>query len=82
MTIEQLEQANEIKNKIDKLKEFQTVLNAGIISVVAYELNKSSDKVEPKISHLDFNDSEKISDMVRGYVSKKITELEKQLEEI
>ena len=82
MTVEQLNNANEIKNKIDTLKEFQRVLNAGIISCVAYELKPYSDKVEPKISHLDFNDSENISDMVRGYVSKKITKLEKQLEEL
>ena len=82
MTIEQLDKANEIKNKIDKLKEFQTVLNAGIISVVAYELKANTDRVETKISHLDINDHENISDMIGEYVSERIAELEKRLEEL
>lgn len=82
MTIEQLNKANEIKNKIDTLKEFQTVLDSGIISCVTYELKPYSDKVEPKIAHLDINDHRNISDVIREYVSERITELEKQLEEL
>ena len=82
MTIEQLEKANAVKNKIDTLKEFQMVLDAGIISCVAYELKSYSDKVEPKIAHLDIHDHRNISDVIRVYVSERITELEKQLEEL
>lgn len=82
MTIEQLEKANAVKNKIDTLKEFQMVLDAGIISCVTYELKPYSDKVEPKIAHLDIHDHRNISDVIRVYVSERITELEKQLEEL
>lgn len=82
MTVEQLNNANEIKNKIDTLKEFQRVLNAGIISCVAYELKPYSDKVETRIAHLDVHDHRNISDVIREYVSERITELEKQLEEL
>ena len=82
MTIEQLNKANEIKNKIDTLKEFQTVLDSGIISCVTYELKPYSDKVEPKIAHVDIHDHRNISDVIREYVSERITELEKQLEEL
>lgn len=82
MTIEQLNKANEIKNKIDTLKEFQMVLNTGIISCVTYELKPYSDKVEPKITHLDIHDNRNISDVIGGYVTDRIAELEKQLEEL
>ena len=82
MTIEQLNKANEVKNKIDTLKEFQTILNAGIISCVTYELKPCSDKVETKIANLDIHDNTNISDVIREYVSERITELEKQLEEL
>ena len=82
MTIEQLNKANEVKNKIDTLKEFQTILNAGIISCVTYELKPYSDKVEPKIAHLDIHDHRNISDVIREYVAERITELEKQMEEL
>lgn len=82
MTIEQLNKANEVKNKIDTLEEFQRVLNVGTISCVKYELNPYSKKVEPKIAHLDVCDHRNISDMIRGYVSERITELEKQFVEL
>lgn len=82
MTIEQLDKANEVKNKIDTLEEFQRVLNVGTISCVTYELKPYSNKVEPKIVHLDACDHRNISDMIRGYVSERVTELEKQLEEL
>ena len=82
MMVEQLNNANEIKNKIDTLKEFQRVLNAGIISCVAYELKPYSDKVETKIAHLDIHDNGNISDVIGGYVTDRIAELEKQLEEL
>lgn len=82
MTIEQLDKANEVKNKIDTLEEFQRVLNAGTISCVKYELNPYSNKIESKIAHLDVCDHRNISDMIRGYVSERVTELEKQLEEL
>lgn len=82
MTIEQLNKANEIKNKIDTLKELQMVINTGIISCVTYELKPYSDKVEPKIVHLDIHDNRNISDVIGGYVTDRIAELEKQLEEL
>ena len=41
MTIEQLNKANEVKNKIDILKEFKMVLDAGIISCVTYEMKSN-----------------------------------------
>lgn len=82
MTVEQLNKANEIKSKIDTLKEFKMVLDAGIISCVTYELKSNSVKVEPRIAHLDIHDHRNISDVIREYVSERITELEKQFEEL
>ena len=82
MTVEQLDKANKVKNEIDTLKEFQMVLDVGIISCVTYEIKPYHDKVEPKIVHLDIHDHRNISDVIREYVSERITELEKQLEEL
>lgn len=82
MTIDQLNKANEVKNKIDTLKEFKMVLDAGIISCVTYELKPCSDKAEPKIANLDIHDNTNISDVIRRYVDDRITELEKQLVEL
>ena len=82
MTIEQLNKANDVKNKIDTLKEFKMVLDAGIISCVTYEMKSNSAKVETRIAHLDIHDHMNISDVIREYVSERIAELEKQLEEL
>ncbi|OUO77933.1 hypothetical protein B5F53_12030 [Blautia sp. An249] len=82
MTIEQLEIGNKILEKIQKYKDFQKSVNVGIISCVEYELKKDSDIVETHISHLDISDSKNIIDMIGDYISGRIKELEKQLEEL
>lgn len=85
MTIEQYEKANKIVGKIKKLKEFKTVLcqcSTGII-IVAESLYYPNDRAFiEKESRLPLGDFPDLQDFISGYLSDKITELEKQLEEL
>lgn len=82
MTIEQLEKANEISEKIKTLKEFQKTADSGIISCVEYENKANSNTVETHILHLDISEHKNISAMISKYIFNRIKELEKQLEEL
>ena len=85
MTIEQYEKANKISGKIKKLKEFKTVLcqcSKGSI-IVTESLYYPNDRVfVEKESRLPLGDFPDLQDLISVYLSCKITELEKQLEEI
>lgn len=70
MTIEHLEQANEINRKISMLRHFEYKCNSSYMGIVFGE---------EEMSLIDFPD---LKDFISGYLSDKITELEKQLEEL
>ena len=85
MTIDQLEQANEIWDKIKKLEEFRKVFhckqepNVILAEYVIYTVVGEAVYKESRLALKDFPD---LQDFISGYLSDKITELEKQLEEI
>ena len=70
MTIEQLEKANKINCKIENLRRFSYKSSSGYMGIVS--------GLE-ELSLIDFPD---LKDLILGYLSDKITELEKQLEEL
>lgn len=70
MTIEQLEKANEINGKIKILRRFIYKCSSGYMGITFGE---------EEMSLIDFPD---LKDFISGYLSDKITELEKQLEEL
>lgn len=69
MTIDQLEKANEINRKILTLRHFKSKCNPSYMWIVSGE---------EEMSLTDFPD---LQDFISGYLSDKIAELEKQLEE-
>ena len=85
MTIEQLEKANEIQNKIKKLEEFEKAFrckqepNVILAKYVIYPVAGEAVYKESRLALKDFPD---LQDFISGYFSDKITELEKQLEEL
>lgn len=85
MTIEQLEKANEIQDKIKKLECFATAYkcssepNVILAKYVIYPLVGDAIYKESRLALKDFPD---LQDFISGYLSDKITELEKQLEEL
>lgn len=85
MTIEQLEQADEIRDKIKKLEEFRKAFhckqepNVILAKYVIYPVAGEAVYKESRLALKDFPD---LQDFISGYLSDKITELEKQLEEL
>lgn len=85
MTIEQLEKANEIRDKIKKLEEFKKAFlckqepNVIFAKYVIYPVAREAVYKESRLALKDFPD---LQDFISGYLSDKITELEKQLEEL
>ena len=71
MTIEQLEKANEINRKIENLRRFMYKSSSAYMGIAFGK--------EEEMSLMDFQD---LKDLIHGYFSDKITELEKQLEEL
>ena len=70
MTIKQLEKANEINGKIKILRQFIYKRSSEYMGITFGE---------EEMSLIDFPD---LKDFISGYFSDKITELEKQLEEL
>lgn len=70
MTIERLEKANKINCKIENLRRFSYKRSLEYMGIVFGE---------EELSLIDFQD---LKDLILGYLSDKITELEKQLEEL
>ena len=85
MTIEQLEKANKISDKIQKLNSFR---NAFICKskpnriVAEYDIYLPIGGSVYKDSRIVLDDFPDLQDFISGYLSDKITELEKQLEEL
>ena len=85
MTIEQLEKANEIRDKIKKLECFVKAYkcssepNAILAKYVIYP--PVGDAVY-KESRLALRELPDLQDFISGYISDKIEELKKQLEEL
>lgn len=85
MTIEQLEKANEIRDKIKKLECFVKAYkcssepNVILAKYVIYPPVGESVYKEARLPLREFPD---LQDLISGYLSVKITELEKRLEEL
>ena len=73
MTIEQLEQANEIYEKINIIQRFQDEQNKNCML---------SWKIVVGVYTFDLYDFVDLKVMIQNYTSNKIAELEKQLEEL
>ena len=85
MTIEQLEKANKIRDEIEKLKCFEMACKSGRGSnfilakyVISVPYGDSIHK-EPKLGLINYPD---LQALTFRYISDKIAELEKQLEEL
>ena len=84
MTIDQLEKANEISEKIKKFKHFQEAFDdTGYRNdiVACHYKSTLTGSVEDK-GFLYLEEHPKLTKMISNYISEKITELEKQLEEL
>ena len=85
MTIEQLDKANEILGKIKKLNDFvmafsrSSATNLIVAKYLYYPVDGAHIEQESNLSLRDFPD---LQGFISGYISDKITELEKQLEEL
>lgn len=80
MTVEQLEQANEIFKKIKKLKVFKSY--APNIIASRYPVYAGVGDAYVNELKLNLDDFPDLQDFISGYLSDKIAELEKQLEEL
>lgn len=87
MTLEQLEQGNEICKKIEELKEFKTTFDfRGSTSkasskVIVAKIYENIYKIE-KEDHFNLNKFPDLCDLISEYISGRIVDLEKQLEEL
>lgn len=85
MTVEQLNKANEIFGNIKKLKEFkkeffcESELNIIVTKYISCSVPRGLIDKNVKLNLDDFPD---LKDFISGYLSDKIVELEKQLEEL
>ena len=85
MTIEQLEKANEIRDKIKKLEGFIRAYECSSepnVILAKYVIYPPVGDAVYKESRLELRDFQDLQDFISGYISDKITELEKQLEEL
>lgn len=85
MTVEKLEKANSIMEKIKKIKEFKIAFccysNSNIILSKYIKYPELGEPIH-KESKLNLEEFLELQDFISGYLSDKITELEKQLEEL
>lgn len=85
MTIEQLEKANEIRDKIKKLECFVKAYKCSSepnVILAKYVIYPPVGDAVYKESRLALRELPDLQDLISGYLSVKITELEKQLEEL
>ena len=85
MTIEQLEKANEIQDKIKKLEDFVRAYKCSSepnVIIAKYVIYPPVGEAIYKESRLALRELPDLQDFISGYISDKITELEKQLEEL
>ena len=85
MTIEQLEKANEIQDKIKKLECFIKAYKCSSepnVILAKYVICPQVGEAIYKESRLALRELPDLQDFISGYISDKITELEKQLEEL
>ncbi len=85
MTIEQLDKANELLGKIKKLNDFtmafsrSSATNLIVAKYLYYPVGGGHIEQESELKLRDFPD---LQDFISGYLSDKIAELKKQLEEL
>lgn len=85
MTIEQLEKANEIRDKIKKLECFVKAYKCSSepnVILAKYVIYPPAGEAIYKEARLALRELPDLQDFISGYISDKITELEKQLEEL
>lgn len=85
MTIEQLEKANEIRDKITKLECFVKAYKCSSepnVILAKYVIYPPVGDAVYKESRLALRELPDLQDFISGYISDKIAELEKQLEEL
>ena len=85
MTIEQLEKANKIRDKIEKLKCFERACKCGSgpdFILAAYTICIPNGEPIYKESKLGLRDYPDLQALILSYISDKIAELENQLEEL
>ena len=83
MTIEQLEKANEIRDKIKKLECFVKAYKCSSepnVILAKYVIYPPVGDAVYKESRLALRELPDLQDFISGYISDKIAELEKQLE--
>ena len=85
MTIEQLEKANEIRDKIKKLECFVKAYKCSSepnFILAKYVIYPPVGNAVYKESRIELRELPDLQDFISGYISDKIAELEKQLEEL
>ena len=85
MTIEKLEKANEIRDEIKKLEGFAKAYKCSSepnVILSKYVIYPQVGEAIYKESRLALREFPDLQDFISGYISDKITELEKQLEEL
>ena len=85
MTIEQLEKANEIRDKIKKLECFVKAYKCSSeqnVILAKYVIYPQVGEAIYKESRLALRELPDLQDFISGYLSDKIAELEKQLDEL
>ena len=85
MTIEQLEKANEIRDKIKKLQGFKKAFHCKQepnVILAKYVIYPPVGEAVYKEARLPLREFPDLQDLISGYLSVKITELEKRLEEL
>lgn len=85
MTIQELEKANEIRDKIKKLECFVKAYKCSSepnVILAKYVIYPPVGDAVYKESRLALRELPDLQDFISGYVSDKIAELEKQLEEL
>ena len=85
MAIEQLEKANEIRDKIKKLECFVKAYKCSSepnVILAKYVIYPQVGEAIYKESRLSLRELPDLQDFISGYISDKIAELEKQLEEL
>lgn len=85
MTIEQLEKANEIRDKIKNLECFVKAYKCSSelnVILAKYVIYPPLGEAIYKESRLALRELPDLQDFISGYISDKIAELEKQLEEL
>lgn len=83
MTLENLERANELHRQIEEKKEFLNTFDSwGGNRIVAYAANKGPLAGSGETREIHLSVEPELSKMVRECLEKRISDLEKQLEEL